>query len=353
MVTSRSLVPAIVAVAAVVAIGWAAAPAHAEPAAHAEPDRLAAARRAIDDVRYDRAQELLGEALRQGGSSPEEMIEIYALAASTAVVLDKEDLGELYYRRLLCIDPKANLDADLAPKFRRAFAAARAYVSAHGALRVRTRRQGDTIEVVVESDPLAMVSAISLRGADAETRLDSERRAVLPLPDDSGDEAGGLELLVLDELGNHLQVLPLPDGRPTTRRDLAAPARPTGEAADRPSFLRTWWIWTIPAAASLAVGIGAGLQSQSAGDELDDLLGSGRPFYYQEADELRARSRRYATVANVSFGAAGVFALVAGIMLATRPSPDRASGASGASGTALSPMLRQDGAVGLVFSGNL
>lgn len=311
--------------------------------ARADSPRLAEARRAIEEVRYDRAEELLGAALRDGGNSPETVQEIYKLAASTAVVLGKEELGEQYYRRLLSLDPKARLDEGVAPKLKRPFIVAQAHVNAHGALRARTRRAGDNVEIVVENDPLAMVTAVALRGARGDAaRLSPEGRAVIAL--DPGKNEDDARLVLLDELGNQLQVLPVPAA------EVAMPAPPpTAEpAADeaRPGLLRSWWFWTVPAGLSLGVGVVTGLQSQQASEDLDALLRSPAP-YYGDAEELRNRSRQRATIANISFAAAGVFAVVAGVMLLQRPSGKKAPA------TALVPTLGADGSVGVSLSGQL
>lgn len=312
--------------------------------ARADSARLAEARRAVEEVRYDRAEELLGAALRDGGNAPETMLEIYKLAAITAVVLGKEELAEQYYRRLLSLDPKAKLDEGVAPKFKRPFAAAQAHVNAHGALRVRTRRADRAVEVVIDSDPLSMVAAVALHdgGGDGKpARFTPERRAVVPLGDDDAGGEGG-ELVLLDELGNELQALPVPAAEVVLPEPPARKERPSA----KPSFLRTWWIWTIPATASLGVGIVTGLQSQQASADLDALLRTPNP-YYGQADYLKRLSRQRATIANISFAAAGVFAIVAGVMLVTRPSDKKPPA------TALAPMLGGDGTVGVSLSGAL
>lgn len=351
MVKFRSLVVA-AGLGMALGVGWSAAatePARADRQQERGTTKLAEARRAADELRYDRAQELLGEALREGGSSPDTMVRIYELAASTAVVLGKDELGELYYRRLLCIDPKADLEAGLAPKFKRPFAAARAYVSAHGALRSRARRTGDAVEILVESDPLAMVASVALaRGGEigSGVALDPSRRAKLANPASPG--AGGaasdddLQVVLVDEFGNQLQLAPVP--AETAALDLTAATPGEGSRREGPSALRTWWLWTIPAAASLGVGVVTGLQSQQASDDLDALLRQPSP-HYDEAEDLRQRSRSRATIANVSFGAAGVFTAVALILLATRPDAPPAT-------TALAP-LGPDGSLGLSWSGAL
>jgi hypothetical protein len=316
--------------------------------ARADSPRLAEARRAIEEVRYDRAEELLGAALRDGGNSPETMLELYKLAASTAVVLGKDELAEQYYRRLLSLDPKATLDEGLAPKLKRPFVAAQAHVNAHGGLRARTRRADDAVEVVIESDPLSMVAAVALRGATGKpARFTPEGRAVVELGDDGDGERGedARELVLLDELGNQLQRLPVPAAERELPPDPREP-EDRWEPSPKRSLLRTWWFWTIPATASLGVGIVTGLQSREASADLDALLASPAPFF-GDAEALRKRSRERATIANVSFAAAGVFAIVAGVMLVTQS--DDAKPAS----TALVPTLGGDGSFGVSLSGQL
>jgi hypothetical protein len=348
MVTYRW--PVVASLGAVLALGGAApsatglAPLLGPRLARADSTRLAEARRAIEDVRYDRAEELLGAALRDGGNAPETVQEIYKLAASTAVVLGKEELGEQYYRRLLSLNPRATLDEGVAPKLKRPFVAAQAHVNAHGALRARTRRAGDTVEIVVENDPLTMVTAVALRGARGKAaRLSPEGRAVIEL--EPGKHEDDARLVLLDELGNQLQVLPVPAA------EVALPAPPPGAppseaGAARPSLLRSWWLWTVPAGVSLGVGVVTGLQSRQASQDLDDLLASPAP-YYSDAEELRQRSRQRATIANISFAAAGVFAIVAGVMLIQQPAGKKPAA------TALLPMLGGDGSVGVSLSGHL
>ena len=82
--------------------------ASAGSASRANPS-LDEARKAVDDIRYDDARGLLVQALKQGGSRPEQLVEIYRLSAATAAVLGSADLAEQYYRRMLALDPTAAL----------------------------------------------------------------------------------------------------------------------------------------------------------------------------------------------------------------------------------------------------
>lgn len=298
-----------------------ATPALAQPS---QAGPLAQARLALEEVQYDRAQELLAEALRQGGQPRAAVLEIYTLAASTAVVLGQLEVAEQFYRRLLALDPGATLDANLAPKFKQPFSAAAAYVNAHGAVRARARRLADgAIELVVESDPLKMVSAVRLPSATTATALDADRRALLRGADEW--------VLLLDEHGNELVQQAAPPALPIAR-----------VSSSSPSALRSWWVWAIPSGAALAVGLGFGAAAQSADDDLTQGLTSNS-LTLDGANDLRDRRDRHATIANASFAAAGVLAVVAGAMWLTRPGPKPQ--------TALVPMAPAPGSIGLGITG--
>lgn len=288
-------------------------------------DHLAQARAALEEVQYDRAQELLAEALRQGGQPRAVVLEIYTLAASTAVVLGQLEVAEQFYRRLLALDPGATLDENLAPKFKQPFTAAAAYVNAHGAVRARARRLADgAIELVVESDPLKMVSSVRLPSATATTALDADRRALLR----GNDE----HVLLLDEHGNELVQQAAPPALPVARMTSASP-----------SMLRRWWVWAIPSGVALAAGLGFAASASSADDELTEgFLHNSLTF--DEARELDERRDRHATYANVSFATAGVFAVISGAVWLTRPK-DRPTS------TALVPLAPSPGSLGLGVTG--
>ncbi len=286
---------------------------------------LAQARAALEAVQYDRAQELLAEALRQGGQPRAAVLEIYTLAASTAVVLGQLEVAEQFYRRLLALDPSATLDENLAPKFKQPFSAAAAYVNAHGAVRARARRLTDgAIELVVESDPLKMVSAVRLPSAAAATALDADRRALL--------RGAGDLVLLLDEHGNELVQQAAPPALPIARAGTSAP-----------SVLRRWWVWAIPSGVALATGLGFAASASAADDELTKGI-INNSLTFSEAQELDERRERHATYANVSFATAGVFAVISGAVWLTRPKDKPTS-------AALVPLAPAPGAVGLGLTG--
>lgn len=286
--------------------------------AFADNAKLADARKAIEEVRYDQAQRLLVEALQDGGNSPADVVEIYRLSASTAVVLGQADVGEQYYRRWLALDPQATLGSDVAPKLREPFVAAQAYMRAKGHLTVRVaKRHASIIDVVVESDPLTMVSAIALTG-ERPVPLGVDRHVRLV-----ARQGAPATIVVLDELGNHLRELPAGE-------IVAAPVEPTAPRQD--PLLRRWYLWAAPAAALTIVSVGFVVAANNADDELQAMLPL-KP-YYSDVEKLRDDRDGYALSANIFLGAAAVFAAVSTVMYVTRTkstvvTPSAGSGAVG------------------------
>jgi hypothetical protein len=287
--------------------------------ARAENPKLAEARTAIEQVRYDQAQRLLVEALQAGGNSPADVVEIYRLSASTAVVLNQADVGEQYYRRWLALDPQATLSSDIAPTLREPFVAAQAYMRAKGHLDVRVaRRTATEIDVVVESDPLTMVTAIALAG-DKPVPLGVDRHVRLVAHGNAP-----LTIVALDELGNHLRELPVGE---------VVGAPPTEPVATRPLPLwRRWYVWALPAAVCGIASVALGAIAQDLDGEIEARLPQ-RPFY-DDIEQLRTRRDANATAANAAGITAGALAAVAVVVYVTRPkstvvAPTAGSGAVG------------------------
>jgi len=300
--------------------------------ARADNTKLAAARRAVEDVRYDDARGLLVEALEAGTNRPDELREIYQLSAATAMVLGQRDLAEQYYRRVLELDPDARLPADASPKLRQPFVAAQAFMAAHRRLGARAARRGHGIEVTVVADPLGMVAAVT-------AIVDGE-----PLPAVAVTGApvvlrphGRVERVVLlDEHGNTLRVIAAPgDGPASGPVSGADPAeRP---AAPDPPFLRRWTTWAIPAAVFTGTGVAFLVGAERAKGRLDDILASSGTHFFDEAEQERKRWKDDALIADIAFAAAGAFTVTAIVMAVTRPP----SGTQ-ASQTMVTPMIGAD-----------
>jgi len=273
---------------------------------------LVAARRAVEDVRYDDARRLLVEALRRGANTAAQLREIYRLSAATAQVLGQSDLAEQYYRRLLALDPDATLPADTSPKLRAPFVAAQAYMAAQGRLVLRAARRAGKVEVSIVSDPLHMVAGVT-------AIVDGERLPTAPLstgrPAALSSPAALDEVVALDEYGNAL--LPV-----AVEPAAASPPLTDESRAARAPLLRRWPTFAIPAAGLAAVGVGLAIDAQRAQGRLDDILAADTAHFFDEAERERTHYRRSAILADVSLGLAGALA-VTSVLVYLQRSPSR------------------------------
>jgi hypothetical protein len=268
--------------------------------ARANNPSLARARKAIDEIRYDDARQLLVQALKQGANRPEELVEIYRLSAVTAAVLGPADLAEQYYRRMLALDPDAALPADASPRLREPFVAAQAYMVAQQRFEARATRIGNSIEVHVV-DPLGMVVAVALlHGGELRAR-----RAYAGQPvtlEDAGDD-----VVMLDEHGNFLRVIALPP-RPVADQPIAQ-ATP---------LWRRWYLYAIPAAVLAGTSTFFFIDAQRSHDRLDSILANNSMHYYDEAETERRRWHNGTVAAWVGVGLTAGFASVAIVMASYR-----------------------------------
>jgi hypothetical protein len=269
--------------------------------ARANNPSLADARKAIDEIRYDDARGLLVQALKQGGSRPDELVEIYRLSAATATVLGSTDLAEQYYRRMLALDPDASLPADASPRLREPFVAAQAYMAAQQRFDAKATRMSKGIEVSIV-DPLGMVVAVATLEAGELRSKQPFAQQPVTLPD------AGSEVVALDEHGNFLRVIELP----------AAPVVDTSEQPHTP-ILRRWITWAIPAVAFAGASTYFFIDASRAHDRHDALLEMSSGHYFEEAEEERRHWRRSTIIAWVGTGITLGLATTAIVMAATRP----------------------------------
>lgn len=261
--------------------------------ARADSPKLAEAQRAVDDVRFDDARRLLVEAVADGGNSPAGLAKIYELSASTAIVLNQRELAEQYYRRWLALEPAAKLADGASPKLQEVFVAAQAYMGAHGRLAVKAERRATAIDVVVESDPLAMATASALDAPGAApVAFGADHHAHLEAP------VGAARVFVLDDRGNHLAELAVAE--PTRAPEVIIPPPETPE---RP-FSRQWTTWAVPSAAFLVGGAVLGTIAITEQDNLKAAISkSGDHFFGDVSDDHKA-IKRNATI-GIALGSVG------------------------------------------------
>jgi hypothetical protein len=300
----RWLLPLLIALVAVPAIARAGTGSSRSTSVRANSS-LDDARKAIEEIRYDDARGLLVQALKQGGSRPDQLVEIYRLSAATAAVLGANDLAEQYYRRMLALDPDASLPQDASPRLREPFVAAQAFMAAQQRFEARATRSAKGIEVSI-IDPLGMVVAVGTLEAGELRNKQPFAAQSITLPD-VGDE-----VVALDEHGNFLRVIELP-----SRADpLISDAQP------RMPFVRRWTTWAIPAVVFAGATTYFFIDASRAHDRHDELLADSSGHFFDEVDAERRHWRRSTIIGWVGVGLTVATATTAFMMAATR---DRAT----------------------------
>jgi hypothetical protein len=293
--------------------------------ARAENPHLARARVELDQLRFDEARSSLATALRSGGSTPDEIAEIYRLSGQVAAALGDVAEAENSFRRFLALSPGATLPAGTSPKITAPFSAAQAKMQGSPPLAVRLEGEPGwplVVRVVVESDPMSMIA-----GAEIEWWVEGEepRRAT-----ESGDgpidvpiplaEQPGARILVrgtaIDRFGNHLREVgrdePIVVWQPSGRPPVEEP--PVETTRSRPFYARSY-TWAAVTIGFLGIGTYYAFKVRSTQDELDDIEANPLEHDYSEWVDVKERGEREALIANITFGAAGAFAIVTTILL--------------------------------------
>lgn len=278
-------------------------------AARGDSSKLEQARQAIEGVRYDDAQRLLIGALEAGANSPTALREIYKLSASTAVVLGQADAGEQYYRRWLALDPTAALGADISPKLRGPFDAAKAYIGAHGRFDVTASRTAPReLRIEVVSDPLVMARGVRLAGGTQVTPFDADKHVKLAV------EVVAVRASVLDEYGNVLRELDVPAAaaEPLHALDPAEspPVTPKTRLVKHRGTHRTALLaWGIPSVSLIAIGGFFTLIGVYEHYRLRDVLADSKDYYYKDL-EAKGNGRNAMIALGSTFGGLGLLLLI-------------------------------------------
>lgn len=314
----------------------------APSSAAAQPDPTAdvtRAQRAMAQLDFERAIQHLERAEATGRNGREQLLVIYRSLGESRAALGRAGEAETDFRRLLALDPDAELPPGSSPKLTAPFGAARESMRGRQPLAARCERRGqDGAVLSVLSDPVDLVRGarpVRADGGDlpgAATRAGRSRIA-LAIPPGAPTP---LACAVLDRHDNELLRAPLtspgedaegprdpsgilPPGEAGDRRRPASaepppPVDDTGTAPATPLYAR-WWPWGT--AAALAAGAGAYFAVAFQADEADwrEIKRDSEMHTYREALEVQERGDRHARYANVAFVASAALVAVSVVLL--------------------------------------
>jgi tetratricopeptide (TPR) repeat protein len=284
--------------------------------------RLDGARAQIANSDYGNAQPLLAEALASGEYRRDDLVELYKLTGIAAGALGDTDAATDAFAHALALAPDTQLPPGTSPKIKRPFTAAaqqlagrtlRATARARRGAAATDREPADTLALVLDDDPLAMVV-----GAVVTIVVDRAAPRVVTAPRATSTSA----ITVALPAGDHVEVrAALVDARGNRLLELAPitlehPPAPTGVApatltasAAAPIYLR-WYTYAAPTAVALAFAVGYGLATRSATNDLSALLADAPRHTYAQALAIDDRAHRDAHDASVAFGITAGFAAV-------------------------------------------
>lgn len=292
---------------------------------------IAAAQRAMRELRYEDARDELSVALGRGHHSRDALVALHALRGEVGAISDGAEVGESEFRRLLVLMPDHAPPARNTPIFSVPFARARRWVAAHGSLKAEQKLQSEPrtglptlLVVAVTTDPLSMVSGARLcyRTRPDEPYLAAAGLALTPsLPAVRAGEALDYYLQLVDanddvvlELGTADEPYrvelaaepapPPPRARPPAEPPTVLVAQPPVPAARHDSAAVKTAGWVIGGLGVATLG-GAIAVDVTGRQRYDSLLGSCAPNCSQTSvDQLKQTAN--ASIGMYTVGAAAV-----------------------------------------------
>jgi tetratricopeptide (TPR) repeat protein len=248
----------------------------------------------FDQLYFKEALAACKTALEAGRRPRAELVQLLGYKALIAGSLGQEASAVEAFKQLLTIDPRAKLARGYAPRIRRAYEKAVAWVAAHGAIAIAVEapatvaRDGTLVlSAKAVKDPLSFAArgTLYLR-ASGEAPYTAHPASSLPLAWSlplaglrglAAATALDYYLVVLDESLNEVALV----GSAASPRRIALAGAPPALAVApvavaaspapgerRRPLLRRWWFWTAigVAVAATAVGVGVGVGARGDRD---------------------------------------------------------------------------------------
>ncbi|WP_428265722.1 tetratricopeptide repeat protein [Haliangium sp.] len=288
---------------------------------------LIEARQALEALRYRDALAALERAIQTGDNGPDEIRTAYRMLGEVHAALGERRDAEAAFRRLLALNPDAELGPGVSPKLARPFEAARDATREAGPIVVRcvVDDAAGTVRLEVEADPVELIAGARVvyrrtDGSEQQAETSGSGNLVLGIP---VEDRTPLVCAAIDEHGNRLVEIgswddPLVLSPAAATAAASAPAPPPAPARSTPVYAR-WYVW----GAAAVVTAGAGGYFAWAADqdqaELDRLNQDSAEHSFSEARAVEESGKRNALIANIGFGVAGGMALGAALTLLLAP----------------------------------
>ena len=239
---------------------------HIDDAEHARAKELEA------KLEYEQALTLVEKIIVEGNADRAKLVELHFLAGKLAAGLDRVEVAQEHFARVLSLEPGTTLPEGTSPKITMPFDAARGQTAP-----LRVTLHGH--EIAVEADPLQLVSRTEIRGDDA---------------------------VALDTYGNIVWTEHIAP-------NIEHPPPPPPPPHARPLWKRPAFWGGIALGTAAVAGFGA-WRFDVAQTQWNDLKAEGG-HDYTELTAVEDRGRRWGLVANISLGAA-LLSTVATVVIA-------------------------------------
>lgn len=288
-------------------------------------DELTEARRLEAALDYAGALVVVDRTLARGGADPGRYVELHLLAGRLAAGLDRPQVAEDHFARVLALAPATTLPEGTSPKLTAPFETARARSIP---LRVHVTSVRGLVTIHLDADRLGLVSGIRVHvvdGTGTHGEVTDRRSPRIGIP--AGTTA--VEVAALDASGNRIWIGPAP-------AEAAAGGTPPPQAIVRgePSLIMRWPTWAVVTGVVAATGGFAAWKFRDAQDEWDAARADGM-HDFSELQEIEQRGKRWGMTANIAFGVAAATG-IATIVLLVRGEDEPALGVGAGPGAGLS-----------------
>jgi hypothetical protein len=315
--------------------------ASAEPQ-NAETGKLDQATKAIEQLNYTEAEQLLFAVVQSGHATSEQLAKAYFDIGQCEAALGNDvEATDSFYLALM-IQPATIFPPGGSPKIRQRLNEARNRVTEVGVLDASARLQDGVLDVRLRNDPLRLVKNIEVvttrAGGDVgHAKLDGKPSRV-----EIESDVQTIRVLFHDEAGNELKAL---DVEPGTKSEGSAPAPGDGKS----SVWAHWGLWAGVAGAFAIGGTYFTLEAGKLDKQARDAAGE-EPPNEPKAANLEDRRDRTALYGIVGYSLAGAAAVTAGALLFFHDDAPKPASDAGASNTARLIPTAGPGQIGAEFS---